>query len=68
MPKIIGRISFYPTPDDPFADLLVNDAVIEEPPAELNLTVDEAAAERLRISVQQANDPNWPTDTGPEAA
>jgi hypothetical protein len=66
MPKIIGRISFMPTPDDPFGDLEIDD--VEEPPEYLNLTVDQAAAEGLKFSVQQVYDTSWPTEPAPEAA
>lgn len=47
----IGAIHFSPAPGDPFGDLEM-DVFEQEPPADLNKTVDEAAAESLLESIR----------------
>ena len=64
--KVIGRISFHPRPDDPFEDLVIDE--IEEPPAFLFLSADDAATEEMLYSVVQVYDVDWPTGPAPEAA
>jgi len=47
----IGTIHFSPRPDDPFGDFEI-DTFEQDPPADLNMSVDEAAAESFLESVR----------------
>lgn len=46
----IGTIHWHPAPEDPFEDLEID--AYGEPPADLNMSVDEAAAESFLESVR----------------
>ena len=50
---VVGSIHWRPSPEDPFEDLEID--LDQKPPAELDQTLDEYAAEQLLLSVRAAD-------------